>query len=133
MVILTGKEGEEALRGRVPELALRRAGQMRGKGVSVVTVERGDDVRRDFPMGGRYGLLTYLDDHYQAPFLYVRFVHEGGRRVFEALLAPSGKYLLVVPDEDWVDDRLRVVLDVEGEETPSCGQRGGGKRSENAE
>ena len=115
MVILTGEEGEEALRGRVPELALRRAGQMRGEGVSVVTVERGDDVRRDFPMGGRFGLLTHLDDEYEAPFVYVRFVHEGGRRVFEALLAPLGKFLLVVPDEAWVDARLLVVLDVEGE------------------
>jgi hypothetical protein len=119
MVILTGKEGEEALRGRVPEIALRRAVEMRGEGIFVVTVEHGDDLRRDFPMGGRYGLLTYLDDHYQAPFAYVRFVHEAGRRVFEALLAPSGKFLLVVPDEDWVDDRLLTVLDVEGEEQAS--------------
>jgi len=116
MVILTGKDMDESLRGRVPEIALRRAVEMRGKGVSVVAVERGDDVRRDFPMGGRFGLLTYLDDHYQAPFAYVRFVREGGRRVFEALLAPLGKFLLVVPDEDWVDDRLLTVLDVEGEE-----------------
>jgi len=119
MVILTGKDMEASLRGRVPEIALRRAVEMRGKGVFVVAVERGDDVRRDFPMGGRYGLLTYLDDHYQAPFAYVRFVHEGGRRVFEALLSPAEKYLLVVPDEDWVDARLLVVLDVEGEEQAS--------------
>ena len=119
MVILTGKEGEEALRGRVPEIALRRARQMRGEGVSVVAVERGDDFCCDFPMGGRFGLLTYLDDHYQAPFAYVRFVHEGGRRVFEALLAPLRKFLLVVPDEEWVDDRLLTVLDVEGEEQAS--------------
>ncbi|GFO57252.1 hypothetical protein GMSM_42590 [Geomonas sp. Red276] len=53
---------------------------------------------------------------YQAPFEYVRYVVEAGRRVFEALLAPSGRYLLVVPEEDWVDDRLLIVLDVEGEE-----------------
>jgi len=119
MVVLTGKEEERTLRGRVPEVALRRAVEMRGEGIFVVAVEEGDDVGRDFPQAGRYGLLTYLDDHYQAPFLYVRFVHEGGRRVFEALLAPSGKFLLVVPEEDWVDDRLLVVLDVEGEEQAS--------------
>ena len=130
MVILTGKEGEEALRGRVPEIAIRRAKEMRGEGVTVVAVEPGDDVRRDFRFAGRYGLLTYLDDCYQAPFEYVRFVHEGGRRVFEALLATSGKYLLVVPDEDWVDDRLRVVLDVEGEETASHGEAGRPKQSD---
>jgi hypothetical protein len=121
MVILTGEEGEDALRGRVPDIALRRAVELRGEGVSVVVVEVGDDVDRDFRRAGRYGLLTYLDDHYQQPFEYVRFVYEGGRRIFEALLAPDGRYLLVVPDEEWVDARLLVVLDVEGEETSSWG------------
>jgi len=116
MVILTGEEGEEVLRGCVPEIALRRAVEMRREGVAVVVVEEGDDVDLDYRWTGRFGLLTHLDDHYIAPFLFVRFVHEGGRRVFEALLAPEGKYLLVVPDEEWVDDRLLVVLDVEGEE-----------------
>ena len=118
MVTLRGEEGEEALKGRVPDIALRRAVELRGEGVSVVIVEVWDHVDRDFRMAGRYGLLTYLDDHYQQPFEYVRFVYEGGRRVFEALLAPEGNYLLVVPDEKWVDDRLLVVLDVEGEEQP---------------
>jgi hypothetical protein len=116
MVVLTGKVGDEALRGRVPEIAIRRAAEHRETGVTVVVLEQGDDVRRDFRMAGRYGLLTYLDDHYQQPFEYVRFVREGGRRIFEALLAPSGRFLLVAPDEDWVDERLLVVLDVEGEQ-----------------
>ena len=121
MVVLTGEEGDEALRGRVPDVALRRAAEHREKGVTVVVLERGDDVRRNFRMAGRYGLLTYLDDHYQQPFEYVRFVHERGRRVFEALLAPFGRFLLVAPDEDWVDERLLVVLDVEGEHAPPGG------------
>jgi hypothetical protein len=45
----------------------------------------------------------------------------GGRRVFEALFAPSGRILLVAPDEDWVDERLLLVLDVEGEQAPPGG------------
>lgn len=121
MISLTGREEEEALRGRVPEVALRCAKELRENGVTVLVLERGDDVRRDFRMVGRYGLLTHLDDHYQAPFEYVRYVVEGRRRVFVALLAPSGSYLLVVPEEDWVDDRLLVVLDVEGEELLASG------------
>lgn len=121
MISLCGREEEEALRGRVPEIALRHAKELRENGVTVLVLERGDDVRRDFRMVGRYGLLTYLDDHYQAPFEYVRHVVEGGRRVFVALLAPSRRYLLVVPEEHWVDDRLLVVLDVEGEELLASG------------
>lgn len=121
MISLCGSEEEEALRGLVPEIALRHAKELRENGVTVLVLERGDDVRRDFRMVGRYGLLTYLDDHYQAPFEYVRYVVEGGRRVFVALLAPSRRYLLVVPEEDWVDDRLLVVLDVEAEELLASG------------
>ncbi|GFO57259.1 hypothetical protein GMSM_42660 [Geomonas sp. Red276] len=115
MVVLAGEEGEEALGGRVPRLALLRAAELRAEGVRVLVVEEGDDVRRDFRMVGRYGLLTYLEDHFQAPFGYVRASEEGGRRMFEASLLPSGRFLLVAPDEDWLDDRLRVTLDVESE------------------
>jgi hypothetical protein len=131
MIALTGKEEEGTYEGRVPQLALRRARKLCVEGVTVLVLERGDDVRRDFRVAGRYGLLTYLDDHYQAPFEYVRFIHEGGRRVFEALLAPEGTHLLVAPDEDWVDDRLRVVLDVEGE-VVSPGEEKGGRPCDHA-
>lgn len=116
MVVLTGEDGDEILRGRVPDLALKRARELRGGGVSVLVLEEGDDVCRNFRMVGRFGLLTYIDDHYQSPFEYVHYVLEKGRKVYEALLAPACKYLLVAPDEKWLDDRLQVVLDVEGEE-----------------
>ena len=118
MEILTGADGEDALRGRVPALAIRRAKELAGEGVTVVVLEETDDAVNDFGMVGRCGLVTYLDDHYQAPFGYVRYTLEEGRKVYEALLLPSGRYLLIVPDVDWVDYRLRVVLDVEGEERP---------------
>lgn len=122
MIILTGTDSDKAHKGKVPEIALRRAEEMAGTGVYVVALEVLDDIGRDLPMAGRYGLLTYLDDHYQAPFEYVRYVEENGRRVFEALLAPEGKFLLVVPEEDWVDDRLLVVLDVEAEASVDRGE-----------
>lgn len=117
MVTLTGEADEKSLGDRVPALAIRRARELRESKVVVLVLEEGDDVRRDFRVAGRYGLLTYLDDHYQAPFEYVRFEVEGGRKVYEALLAPSGRYLLVVPDGDWVHPGLRVVLEVEGEQS----------------
>lgn len=115
MIALTGAAEQEALAGLVPDLALRRAREVGRDGVTVLVLQRGDDVCRDFRMVGRYGLLTYLDDHYVAPFEWVRFEVEGGRKVYEALLSPSGRYILVAPDEDWVHDGLRVVLDVEAE------------------
>ena len=74
MIVLVGDERDESLSARVPELALRRAKQLQAESVAVVVMEEGDDVRRDFRMAGRHGLLTYLDDHYQAPFEYVRYV-----------------------------------------------------------
>ena len=118
VVRLTGKKGEEALRSRVPDLALRRARELKGKRVTVLVLEEGDDAVNDFGMVGRFGLVTYLDDHYQAPFAYVRCDVEEGRKVYEALLLPSGRFLLVVPDADCVDSRLRVVLDVESADSP---------------
>ncbi len=116
MIALAGGPGDAVYWDCVPALALRRAKELRGTGITVVVLERRDDVIKDFLVVGRYGLRTYLDDHYQAPFEYVRYVREGGRKVFEALLLPLGKHLLIVPDEEWVDEQLLVVLDVEGEE-----------------
>lgn len=116
MIALAGGAGDAAYRDCVPALALRRARELRKAGVTVIVLERGDNVIKDFLVVGRYGLRTYLDDHYQAPFQYVRITRERGKRVFEALLLPLGKHLLIVPDEEWVDDQLLVVLDVEGEE-----------------
>jgi hypothetical protein len=118
MVRLTGKGGEEALRGRVPDLALRRARELRDKGVTVLVLEETDDVVNDFGMIGRFGLVTYLDDHYQAPFGYVKYAMEVGQKIYEALLLPSGRFLLVAPDAEWVDSRLLVVLDVESDDSP---------------
>jgi len=108
------------VRGKIPALALQRAREMAGAGC-VLVLEEGDDVERDVPQAGRYGLLTHLDDPWQEPFAFVRYVHEEGKRVFEALLATDSRLLVIVPEEQWVDDRLLLVLRVEGEEEPSGG------------
>ena len=114
MIVMTNYVG--ALAGRVPELALRRAAGFSGKGI-VLVLEEGDDVERDIPQAGPFGLMTHLDDAWQEPFSYVRYVTEGKRRVYEARLAYGEvPTIVVVPDETWVDDRLLLVLQVEGEE-----------------
>jgi hypothetical protein len=85
----------------------------------VLVLQEEDDPQRDFPQAGRYGLLTHLDDSWQQPFSWVRLVTVRGCRLFVARLAKSyrkGDYVLVVPDTDWVDSRLRLVLDLEAKE-----------------
>jgi len=77
-------------------------------------------VSRDFPMAGRQGLLTHLDDCWQEPFAWVRMVTVGSCRVYVAKLAKSyskGDHVVIVPtDAQWVDERLRLVLSIEVEE-----------------
>lgn len=124
MVVLTGGELAEGVRERIPALALQRARELSGGGC-VLVLEEGDDVERDLPQAGRYGLLTHLDDPLQEPFAFVRFVREGARRVFEAQLATDPGCLVVVPEEPWVDERLLLVLSVEGVEVPPGGSPSG--------
>jgi len=114
MIVIANYEG--SLAGKVPELALRRAADFSGKGI-ILVLEEGDDVERDFPQAGRYGLLTHIDDAWQEPFSYVRYVTEGERRIYEARLAYSEvPTVVIIPDLPGVDDRLLLVLRVEGEE-----------------
>lgn len=113
MVVLTGESPDEAVRDRVPELALRCAACLSPNGL-VVVLEEGDDIEKSVPQAGRHGLMTHMDDPWQEPFAFVHFVIEGGRRVFEARLA-YGKHpvTIVVADAPWLDSRLRLVLDLE--------------------
>lgn len=117
MIMLTEATQVEALRGRVPELALRCAERLSPGGM-VVVIEEGDDIEKNVPQAGRHGIMTNLDNPWQEPFAFVRFVVEDGRRVFEARLAYGKRPVtVVVPDAAWLDSRLRLVLDLEGEET----------------
>lgn len=123
MVVLTGRTEAGALRGRVPEVALRRAERLPPGGV-VVVLEEGDDVERGVPQAGRHGLLTHLDDAWQEPFAWVRAVLENGIRVFVARLAYGKRPVEVVaPDAPWLDSRVRLVLDLEAEVAASGEQQ----------
>src|SRR6266567_8377293 len=126
MIVLTNCRQAESLRVSIPELAIRRMHELGG---SVLVLQEGDDIERSVPQAGRYGLLTHLDDEDQAPFEWVSYVFEGGKRVFEAQLNTRGKrqVVVIVPDEKWVDERLAVVLDVEGEEASPEGRPDGGE------
>ena len=88
-------------------------------GCRVLVLQEGDDPERDFPQAGRYGLLTHLDDCWQEPFAWVRIVTVMGCRLFVAQLAKcyeKEKYMVVVPDSEWVDERLRLTLKIEAED-----------------
>lgn len=116
MVVLTGDEQSAPVAAMVPEPVLRLARSLAGDGC-VLVLEEGDDVERDVPQAGRHGLLTHLDDCWQEPFERVLWVRENGRRVFVARLAACRVPTVVVAaDAVWLDERLRLVLDVEGEE-----------------
>lgn len=89
-------------------------------GCHVLVLQEGDDPESDFPQAGKYGLLTHLDDCWQEPYVWVRLVTVRGCRLFVALLARSyspEKHIVIVPDSDWVDERLRLVLRVEAEDS----------------
>jgi hypothetical protein len=88
-------------------------------GCRVLVLQEGDDPALDFPQAGKYGLLTHLDDCWQEPFAWVRVVTVRECRLFVAQLVKSyekGKHVVVVPDAEWVDERLLLVLRMEAEE-----------------
>jgi len=94
-------------------------------GCRALVLQEGDDPERDFPVAGRHGLLSHLDDCWQQPFSWVRVVTVCGSRIFVARLAKSyqkGEYAVVIPaDASWVDERLRLVLGVEAEDASPGG------------
>lgn len=79
---------------------------------SIVVLEAGDDIEKDFPEFGPHGLASSPDDDWPAPYEYVFFTWENGIRIFEAAIPLAGEAMLVmiVPDEPWLDERLRGAL-----------------------
>ena len=113
IVLADGRDTDSG--ARVPAVALRVARELPSGG-TVLVLEQGDDVERGVPQAGRFGLLTHLDDHWQEPFAWVRSVREDGGLFFVARLAYGRRpVVVVVPDAPWVDERLLLVLRVEGE------------------
>lgn len=125
MIKLTDVQQARRLRGRVPDLAILRmeqlaaGGNVPGEENYVVVVEEGDDLERDFPVAGRFGLLSALDDLWgESQFESVRFVRENGVRVYAAVLRAddASTVTFVVPDAPWLDDRLSLLLRVDAPE-----------------
>lgn len=113
MIVLTACSNSAA---RIPAVAVQVAREL-PHGGTVLVLEQGDDVERGVPQAGRFGLLTHLDDCWQEPFAWVRSVRENGGRLFVARLAyGQAPVAIVVPDAEWLDCRLRLVLDLEAEE-----------------
>lgn len=80
----------------------------------VALLEEGDDIGRVPRELGRDGLLEILDNPWRS-YDSVRTFSEGARRFYELVvtLSPGVSFYLFIPDENWVDDRLRLVLEVE--------------------
>lgn len=115
MIMLTAGSNGNCSKS-VPPIAVQVAKELPNGG-SILILEQGDDIECCVPQAGRFGLLTHLDDHWQEPFSWVRSVQEQGHRWFVARLA-YGKWpvVIVAADADWLDSRLRLVLDTEAEE-----------------
>lgn len=113
MVVLTGGEQTVEFADRVPAVAMRLAEYLIPAAI-ILVLENGDNIEKDVPHAGRYGLLTYLDDPWQQPFVSVSAVRENGARLFVARLAYGSKPVIIIaPDAEWLDSRLRLVLTVE--------------------
>ena len=127
MVKLNSADQARSLAGTLPAVAVERMMQFEGDDGGydhedhgyILVLEKGDDLRRDFPMLGECGLLGHLAQEGFPSFEYVVSVRENGRRIFEATIPLAGDAMLVliVPEEPWVDSRLLRVLDAEGRET----------------
>ena len=83
----------------------------------ILVLEEGDELR-GVPVVGESCASARIDDDWQPPFEYVFFVRENGRRIFEAAVSLAGDamLILIVPEEPWVDARLMMILDAEGQE-----------------
>lgn len=127
MVKLTSVAQARQLSGVVPALAVERMVQFEGDDGCydpeehgyIMVLEEGDLIERDFPILGEDGLDAILEGEWLSPFEHVSYVREKDRRIFEATIPLGGDAMLVliVPEAPWVDRRLLLVLDAEGQET----------------
>lgn len=117
MITLTNRRqaAKLAQEGIIPQIALSR--KLRKE--NVLVLESSDDVVFGMPHFGRYGLITFIDDHDREQFSSVRFIVENGQRFFAAVTtdrAQRTRYTIVAPDAPWLDHRLRLIFEVEAEE-----------------
>lgn len=119
MIKLTSKIQAEQYRGQIPELAILRMTQLEGTdglydpaahGFIIVVTEQ-DDVEKDFPEVGESGLLSGTPDW--PIFDCVEKFQEGTGYVVEAVTHLNNEKVLafIIPDELWMDPRLRTTLE----------------------
>lgn len=121
MIRLKSAKQALGLRGVIPELAIVRMVQFEGKdghydpGIHghILVIQEGDDIT-DIPEIGPDGLLEVIDNEWFC-YEYVEAFVENGRTVFEMVIALDNERTIavIIPDEPWLDDRLRLVLEVE--------------------
>ncbi len=119
MTKLTRADQAVQLEGKIPALAILRMKQLQGTddlydparhGYIVVLSENGDIVA-DFPELGDKGLLSGTDDW--PVFDYVEKFNDGTGDVYEAVAHLNNEQVLafIISDTDWLDSRLRTVLE----------------------
>lgn len=126
MIRLTSTVQAQALRHRIPALAVLRMTQFEGEdGLydpqrhgSIVVVEPGDDVEQDFPEAGEQGLLSGLEED-AAPFDYVFAYREGDTALFEAVIQIDDEktLTLIIPNAPWLPESLRRRLETLAQES----------------
>lgn len=113
-------------KNRLPQRALQLLLELEKQGPSpydfrqhsrVALLEPADDIAKVPREVGRYGLLEILDSPWRS-YDSVCVFSEAEKRYYELVvtLSPGVRLFLFVPDEDWVDSRLRLVLQVETDE-----------------
>ena len=125
MIRLKSAKHALCLRGVIPELAIVRMVQFEGKDGNydpdmhghILVLQEGDDITQ-IPEIGPDGLLEVIDNEWCC-YEYVEAFVEDGRTVFEMVIALDNERTIavIIPDEPWLDDRLRLVLEVETQHT----------------
>jgi len=126
MIRLTSTVQAQALRHRIPALAVLRMTQFEGadglydplRHGSIVVVEPDDDVEQDFPEAGEQGLLSGLEED-AAPFEYVVAYREGDTALFEAVIQIDDEktLTLIIPNAPWLPESLRRQLETLAQES----------------
>lgn len=84
----------------------------------VAVLEEGDDIAKVPREVGRFGLLDVLDNPWRS-YDSISIFNEGDTRYFEMVITIQSDIILtiIIPDEPWLDARLRLVLEVETDTT----------------
>jgi hypothetical protein len=119
MTKLTSSDQANQLQGKIPELAILRMTQLEGNDNRydpdrhgfIVVLSEDENIVTDFPELGDQGLLSGTEDW--PVFDYVEKFNDGTCDVFEAVTHLDNERVIafIITDEEWLDSRLRKVLE----------------------